>query len=533
MDRPKRARSRKPRKQPRQNLQLNLFSARGRGHGGNDAATTGREKSDVFIVPEGARKTASTVPATRGGMEDTASEMTGTQLSLLERSADRPLRSSRTLDSSAMSMEAIADQRNLLRAFATVAANKGAPGPDQETIERVRVKLSRLIPTLSEELLAGSYRPGKIRRVWIPKPGGKRGLGIPNVIDRVVQQAVAQRLSPQFETIFHGSSHGFRPQRSCHSAIAEAVEHLEAGAAWVVDIDLEQFFDRVNHQRLLARLGNLGVNDARVLRLIHRMLKAEVVLPDGLTNAMTEGTPQGGPLSPLLSNVVLDELDWELERRGLRFVRYADDCNIYVRTRRAGTRVMASIRRFIERKLRLSLNDEKSAVARPVSRHFLGFALSRRRKGVTIQLSKKSERRLWATIRSLTPRTWGRPLAECIARINEYLRGWIGYFGIGGKQLRQQLRKADSHIRRRLRAILIRQRGRPRHILRWLIQRGVERFKAGRDVYGGRKSLWALSISEAAHLALPVAYFRARGLLEVARLLDREKRHRLGLLRPR
>ena len=526
MEGPKRARSRKRRTQPRDDLQLALFSdPQGNRQGGNDATVTGREKSDALIRPQGLRKPTPTAVAPRGGKEGTASEARN-QLRMFARSTAGSLRATTVLESCTMSMEVIADHRNLLRAFAAVAANRGAPGPDGETIELVRDQLAGLIPAVSRSLRDGTYCPGMVRRVWIPKPGGTRGLGIPNVVDRLVQQAVHQVLSPQFETIFHDSSHGFRPGRSCHSAIAEATAHLETGAAWVVDLDLEKFFDRVHHQRLLARLERKGVHDARVLRLIWRMLKAEVVLADGLVEPSSEGTPQGGPLSPLLSNIVLDELDWELHRRGLHFVRYAEDCNIYVGTRRAGRRVMASVRRFIERTLRLSVNDDKSAVARPLARHFLGFSLHRRRNGVTIQLSKRSQQRLSARIRELTPRMWGRSVADCVARINEYARGWIGFFGICTKQVRRLLGRVDAHIRRRLRAILIRQRGRKRHVARWFVKLGAEKRHVGRDLYGGRRSLWALSHSPSAHQAMGRDFFRTYGLLELAHLWDREREHR-------
>jgi group II intron reverse transcriptase/maturase len=225
-----------------------------------------------------------------------------------------------------MTMEEVASEENLKRAFQQVASNKGAPGPDQQNVDEVREHLSEVLLALRRELLSGSYRPGEIRRVWIPKSGGgQRGLGIPNVVDRIVQQAVQQVLSPHYEPTFHDSSHGFRPGRSCHTAIAEAKKHLEDGYDWVVDLDLERFFDRVHHQRLLARLEQ-KVDDRRLLTLIHQMLKAKVVMPDGVVVSTEEGVPQGGPLSPLLSNIVLDELDRELEQRGHRFVRYADDC---------------------------------------------------------------------------------------------------------------------------------------------------------------------------------------------------------------
>jgi group II intron reverse transcriptase/maturase len=292
-------------------------------------------------------------------------------------------------------MEAVVG--GLWRAFESVAANKGAPGPDRQSIEHVREHLFDLVPKLSQALLAGDYRPGEIRRVWIPKAGGKglRGLGIPNVIDRMVQEAVRQVLEPVYEPTFHPSSHGFRPGRSCHTAIAQACEYLQEGQEWVVDLDLENFFNRVNHQRLMARLA-MRVGDKRVLRLIGQMLKARVVMPDGVVASNDEGVPQGGPLSPLLSNVVLDELDWELQERGHRFVRYADDANIYVKSERAGQRVMASVSDFIDRRLRLKVNAAKSAVAQPQERHFLGFSLRREPLdgSVEVGLSKRTKERI-------------------------------------------------------------------------------------------------------------------------------------------
>jgi group II intron reverse transcriptase/maturase len=329
-----------------------------------------------------------------------------------------------------MTIEAVAEPSNLLRAFEQVASNKGAPGVDRQSIEHVREHLPRLLPKLHRELVAGSYRPGMIRRVWIPKPGGgRRGLGIPNVVDRMVQQAVLQVMSPHYEPTFHDSSHGFRPGRSCHTAIAEARSYVEEGLEWVVDIDLEKFFDRVNHERLLARLEQ-RIEDRRLIKLIRRMLKAKVVMPEGVIVSTEEGTPQGGPLSPLLSNIVLDELDRELARRGHRFVRYADDAKIYVRSERAGKRVMASVSRFIEGRLRLTVNRQKSAVGRSEERHFVGFCLRREPEDGTVHvlLSERSKKRLAKRIRELTPRNWGQSLSRCIAGLNRYLKGWLGFF---------------------------------------------------------------------------------------------------------
>lgn len=406
---------------------------------------------------------------------------------------------------------------HLREAFQKVASNRGAPGPDGRSIEEVREHLDELVPLLTASLLEGTYRPGNIRRVWIPKSGGgQRGLGIPDVIDRMVQEAVRRVLEPLYEPTFHGSSHGFRPGRSCHTAIAEAREHVEEGYEWTVDLDLEKFFDRVSHQRLMARLAQ-RVTDRRLLVLVGRMLKAKVVMPDGVVVSTEEGVLQGGPLSPLLSNIVLDELDRELERRGHRFVRYADDCNVYVRTERAGQRVMASLTRFIEKRLRLKVNGDKSAVARTEERHFVGFRLRREPLDgeVEVLLSKRSKERIDGKIRELTPRNWGNSLRACIRQLNVYLLGWIGFFGICTTESERTFAGLDAHIRRRLRAIQLKHWKRKRTIARRLIQLGVHRRTAWRRVYGGRKSLWALSHDPAVDRALRNAYFAKRGLVSL------------------
>jgi group II intron reverse transcriptase/maturase len=417
-----------------------------------------------------------------------------------------------------MTMEEVADLPNLRSAFQRVASNDGAPGPDQQSVQQVQRHLDTLLPKLRTELLEGHYQPGQIRRVWIPKAGGgQRGLGIPNVIDRLIQQAVHQVLSPHFEPRFHDSSHGFRPGRSCHTAIAEAKGYVEQGLDWLVDIDLAKFFDRVHHQRLLARLERGGVKDRRLLRLIRLMLKAEVVMPDGVVVSTDEGTPQGGPLSPLLSNIVLDELDQELHRRGHRFVRYADDCNIYVRSERSGHRVMASISRFIEKRLRLEVNQQKSAVARPEERHFLGFSLRRNPLDgdVEIRLSKRTTDRLAQKIRELTPRNSGTSLDTRIRRVNRYVNGWIAFFYICSAAERSRLHFTDSHLRRRLRAMILKQKKKKRHLVRFLVRHGVKRPTARKTVYGGRRSTWKLSLTPAAHQALRNRFFEERGLVSL------------------
>lgn len=412
-----------------------------------------------------------------------------------------------------MTMEEIARVANLELAFGQVAKNQGAPGPDGQRIEAVAADLDRLLARLSRQLLDGSYAPGRVRRKWIPKPGGgERGLGVPNVIDRIAQQAVHQVLSPHFDRTFHASSHGFRPGRSCHTAIAEAGEHLREGYEWVVDLDLAEFFDRVNHQRLLARLRQ-EVADERVVRLIGRMLKAEVVLPDGVVVSTAEGTPQGGPLSPQLSNIVLDELDQELARRGHRFVRYADDCNIYVRSERAGERVMASISRFIERRLRLEVNRDKSAVARPETRHFLGFQLRWDEEAgqVEVSLSERTVKRFRARLRELIPRNWGQSLRACIRRLGEYLAGWMGYFRVCTAGAERLLKTLDGKIRRRLRAVVLRHWRRRSTIAEQLIRLGARPWKVYRMVWDHRAQWWEMSGSHPVNQALRNRCFAMQG----------------------
>lgn len=409
------------------------------------------------------------------------------------------------------SLDAVASLSNLARALQRVARNKGAHGVDGRSVEEVVGESHRLLPRLRHELLTGQYSPGDVRRVWIPKPGGgQRGLGIPNVVDRLVQQAVHQVLEPIFDEGFHDSSHGFRRGRGAQTAIAEAAGYVNEGFTWVVAIDLSKFFDRVNHQRLLARMSR-KVQDRAILNLVHQMLVAAVVLPDGTRVQTTEGTPQGGPLSPLLSNIVLDELDWEMARRGLRFVRYADDFNVFVRSERAAGRVMEALTRFIEERLRLKVNAEKSEVARPEQVHFLGFSLLRWKEGEEVRVipSKRSRERLERKVRELTPRNLGKPLAWCIERINQYVKGWVGYFRLcTSGHSASYLRRVDAHIRRRLRAIIVRQKKRPRLLRKHLIARGVSPKVAAKAAYAGRD--WRRSHTRGMHRAYPNAWFHER-----------------------
>ncbi|HEX2646500.1 MAG TPA: group II intron reverse transcriptase/maturase, partial [Candidatus Dormibacteraeota bacterium] len=350
--------------------------------------------------------------------------------------------------STAHLMEAICDPDNIEAALRAVVRNKGAPGIDGITVKQLPGVLNARWPEIEEQLLQGRYQPQPVRRVKIPKPdGGTRNLGIPTVIDRVIQQAVLQRLQPRWDPTFSEHSYGFRPGRSAHQAVTQAQAYVIEGYRFVVDLDLAKFFDRVNHDRLMAAVA-ARVADRRVLRLIRGYLTAGA-LDGGLFEESREGTPQGGPLSPLLSNLVLDELDHELERRGHRFVRYADDCNVYVRSEKAGRRVMASLTHFIEGRLKLQINTEKSAVARPWQRSFLGFTV---RDDPLFRrcIADKAVARFKHRVRELTRRHRGVSLERMIADLNPFVRGWAGYFGFSQWH---ELPSLDGWIRRRLRCV--------------------------------------------------------------------------------
>jgi len=388
-----------------------------------------------------------------------------------------------------------------------VMRNKGAPGIDGMTVKQLPDVLRERWPQIARELAEDRYRPQLVRRVRIPKPdGGERQLGIPTVIDRMIQQAILQRLQPEWDASFSEHSFGFRPGRSAHQAVAAAQAYVTAGHEHVVDIDLAKFFDRVDHDRLMAQVAK-RVMDKRVLRLIRAFLTAGA-LDNGIFEDSREGTPQGGPLSPLLSNLVLDELDRELERRGLAFVRYADDCNIYVRSRKAAERVMMSVTRFIERRLKLTVNEAKSAVDRPWNRTFLGFTL-RQRDGFPRAIAAEAVDRLKQRVRKLTRRNRGVNLKRMIGDLNPLLRGWVGYFGFSQHR---ETRDLDKWIRRRLRSAQWTQWKTYRKRLAELKRRGVSA-QAARDVTFSSKGPWRLSISDALHRALSNKAFRTEGLV--------------------
>jgi RNA-directed DNA polymerase len=403
-------------------------------------------------------------------------------------------------------LERMLEAENLRRALHQVRRNQGAPGVDGMTVDDLGEYLKTHWPMIRAALLEGTYAPQPVRRTAIPKPGGgTRNLGIPTVLDRFIEQALLQVLQAEWDPTFSDRSYGFRPQRSAHQAVGQAQAYTQEGYTWVVDIDLEKFFDQVNHDVLMSRVRQ-RVQDRRVVSLIHRFLKAGVLTLEGSVEPTAEGTPQGGPLSPLLANLLLDELDKELEKRGHRFVRYADDANIYVRSQQAGERVMASVTRFLKRKLRLKVNEAKSAVDRPWNRTFLGFTFTKRQSNRR-KVSEKALKAFQAKVRALTGRTRGRTIRQIVAELRQLMLGWRAFFGFA--EVRSPLRDLDKWIRRRLRSYHWKQWGRRGY--RELRKRGVGRQLAWNTVKSAHGP-WRLSQSPALAIALPQRYFAALGL---------------------
>jgi len=413
-------------------------------------------------------------------------------------------------------MEAVVERSNLRRAYERVMQNKGAAGVDGLTVTEFKAWLQQHWPSVKAALLAGDYVPAAIRKVDIPKPnGGVRTLGIPTVLDRLIQQALLQVLQPEFEPEFSEHSYGFRPGRNAWQAVQRAQGYLKEGHRWVVDLDLEKFFDRVNHDILMSRIAR-RVKDERVRKLIRRYLEAGM-MSAGMVSARTEGTPQGGPLSPLLSNILLTDLDRELERRGHRFCRYADDCNIYVKSEAAGHHAMAALTRYLERKLKLRVNREKSAVARPWARKFLGYSFTWH-KQARLKIAESSVKRLKDRVREIVVGNASRNLNATIAALTPVLRGWISYFRL--TEVRGVLQDLDGWIRRKLRCLLWRQWKRPATRNRKLQARGLDPTRAWKSASNGRGPWWNAGASHMG-AAYPKSYFDASGLVS---LLDTQRR---------
>jgi len=416
-----------------------------------------------------------------------------------------------TEDRIPVTLEKVLCRENMLRAYPRVLSNQGAPGVDGMTVDELMPMLRKRWDAIRKELLDGTYQPAPVRKVEIPKPGGKgvRTLGIPTVLDRLIQQALYQALQAWYDVCFSDHSFGFRLGRGAHDAVERAREHMAAGYRWVVDMDLEKFFDRVNHDILMSRLAR-RIEDKRILRLIRRYLQVGM-MEGGLVSPRVEGTPQGGPLSPLLSNILLDELDQELERRGHRFVRYADDCNIYVRSRRAGERGLASTERFLRDRLRLTVNREKSAVDRPWNRKFLGYTVTMHYQP-KLRVAPESVTRLKDRLRALFRSGRGRNLGRLIEDLRPILVGWTSYFRKA--EVRQTFEDLDQWIRRKLRAILWRQWKRPWTRARELMRRGLDHVRAWVSATNGHGPWWN---ARASHMnqAVPNRFFVRLGLVSL------------------
>ncbi|MDE3838620.1 group II intron reverse transcriptase/maturase [Bacillus methanolicus] len=413
-------------------------------------------------------------------------------------------------------IDRILDPDNLNKAFKRVKKNKGAAGVDGKDIEATHLYLKEEGYKLVQLIREGKYKPKPVRRVEIPKPnGGKRKLGIPTVTDRIFQQAVVQKLTPIFEKQFSPYSYGFRPNRSAHQAIEQARQYIEDGYNIVVDIDLEKFFDRVQHDKLMSLVAKT-ITDKPTLKLIRRYLQAGI-MENGLVKPNIEGTPQGGPLSPLLSNIMLNELDKELERRGLRFVRYADDCNIFVKSMKAGERVKTGISKFIEKKLKLKVNQEKSAVGKPSARIFLGVSFYRKQNEIRVFVPQQRKERFETKLKKLTNRNWGVSMEERIQKINQLVQGWGNYFKIA--DIKTYAIKTDSHIRRRLRACRWKEWKKVKTKYRNLLKLGISEEEAWKNA-NTRKGYWRISNNPIINLALNNRYWQEQGLKSLATVIS-------------
>jgi RNA-directed DNA polymerase len=407
-------------------------------------------------------------------------------------------------------IERLLERGNMLKALQAVEANQGAAGVDGMEVDQLRSYLREHWAEIKEQILNGAYEPRPVRRVDIPKPGGgTRMLGIPTVLDRLIQQAIHQILSPMWETGFSPHSYGFRPGRSAAQAVKAAQGYIQSGKRWVVDMDLEKFFDRVNHDVLMTRVAR-KVKDRRMLKLIRRYLESGI-MQHGLVEPRNEGTPQGGPLSPLLSNILLDDLDKELEKRGHRFCRYADDCNIYVGSQRAGERVMESLTRFLKEKLKLTVNPKKSAVERPWRRKFLGFSVTMHGK-CRVRVAPQSVERFKEVMREKFREGRGRNLRAFLESLKPKLRGWASYFSVA--ETRNVFEDLDQWLRRKLRCMEWRKWKKPRTRVRKLIALGLDRGRARESAFNGRGPWWHAGASHM-NAALPTAYFRRMGLISL------------------
>lgn len=404
---------------------------------------------------------------------------------------------------------------NLNLAFQKVKKNKGTAGVDAKDIEATRLHLKEQGQEIIKLIQDGKYKPQPVKRVQIPKPdGGKRKLGIPTVSDRVIQQAMVQVLTPIFDSQFSPYSYGFRPNKSAHQAIEQSRAYIEEGYRFVVDIDLEKFFDKVNHDKLMSLIAKT-ISDKPTLKLIRRYLQAGI-MENGLITVNREGTPQGGPLSPLLSNIMLNELDKELEKRGHRFVRYADDCNIYVKSLKAGERVKAGITDFIEKKLKLKVNEEKSAVGKPIARIFLGMSFYFSRNKTRVYVPKKSKKRFEEKLKKLTNRNWGVAMEFRILKINQLIQGWGNYFKVA--DIKRYAAKLDGHIRRRLRACRWKEWKKISTKYRNLMRLGINKSKAWKCA-NSRKGYWRNSKNPVLDLALNNQYWLKQGLKQLSNIV--------------